>query len=51
MKPLFVDQAAKVAGVSADKVSAAMSNGELAWKRFKGHRATTWAWVREWTNA
>ena len=49
-RPIFVDAAAKLAGLGPDKVSAAMSDGRLPWKRFRGQRATTQAWVQEWLN-
>lgn len=48
--PIGVAAAAKLAGLSPDKVSAAMSEGKLPWKRFRGQRATTQAWVQEWLN-
>jgi hypothetical protein len=48
--PIGVAAAAGLAGVSPDKVSAAMSEGKLRWKRFRGQRATTQAWVVDWLN-
>ena len=48
--PIGVAEAATLAGVGPDKVSTAMDQGKLLWKRFRGGRATTVTWVREWLN-
>jgi hypothetical protein len=49
-RPIGVLEAANMAGVSPDRISAAMSEGRLAWKRLRGQRATTEGWVKEWLN-